>query len=276
MRISLGVSLVAVVCLCTAGWAQEKREERREERAVAPAVRREANDTIRHASADHQIAAFLYGCARNEVEISKLAEEKASNEEVRNFAAMMVKAHMPCVGKLEHAAGPLTSAHAPGTPAAEVRKEEVKEEVRDGKPDPGAKNVPATPRGARREAGDPRTKIGAEVRTVVEARLGGGAGFNWNTIHKQIADECLASAKAEFQKKEGADFDHCYIGQQIMAHGMMIDELKVLRTYASAEMRKDLDESSKMAAEHLVQAKKIAESMKGEKAVRVTNKPKSE
>ncbi len=277
MRVSLGVSLLAVVCVCAPGWAQEKRvekredrrEERREERAVAPVARREA-------SADHQIAAFLYGCARNEVEISKLAEEKATSEEVRNFAALMVKVHTPGMEKLQTAAGSLAAAHAPGTPAVEVRKVEIKEEAGDEPREPATKEAPATPRGARREAAEPRTKIGAEVRAAVETRLAGGAGFDWNIIHKQIADECLASAKAEFQKKEGAEFDHCYMGQQIMAHSKMVDELKVLRTYASAELRKDLDESSKMASEHLEQAKKIAENMKGEKAVRVSNKPKSE
>ena len=132
--------------------------------------------------------------------------------------------------------GHLASAHAPGAPAAEVRKEEIKEEVRE---EPATKDAPATPRARRSVKRLSRaTKVGAEVRTVVETRLAGGAGFDWNAIHRQIADECLAGAKAEFQKKEGAEFDHCYIGQQIMAHAKLVDELKVLRTYASVELRK--------------------------------------
>ena len=142
MRTIFGFSLAAAVCVSSLSWAQERREERREERAV----RREAGLPAAHAagSADQQIAALLFGCARNEVELSKLAEEKAASEEVRNFAAMMVKDHTPGMEKLQQLAGPLVSAHAPGTPGAAVKKEEVREEVRR---EPAAPRAPR-PRGS--------------------------------------------------------------------------------------------------------------------------------
>ena len=280
MRLTFGFSLVAALCLSSFVLAQEKRrEERREERA-APAIRREAGDKA-HAvgSADQQIAALLFGCARNEVEISKLAQDKATSEEVRNFAAMMVKDHTPGMEKMQHVAGPLASAHGAGTPAEAVKKEEgkenIKEETRE-KPrrDPAAKDSPvAAPREGRREGGE--TRVRAVVEAVAEARGNGAHPVDWVSIHKQIADQCLASAKAEFQKKDGAEFDHCYMGQQIMAHAVKLDELKVLRNYASAELRKDIDEATQMATHHLDEAKKIAERMKGA-VERVSRKPKAE
>ena len=252
MRTIFGFSLAAAVCVSSLSWAQERREERREERAV----RREAGLPAAHAagSADQQIAALLFGCARNEVEISKLAEEKAASEEVRNFAAMMVKDHTPGMEKLQQLAGPLVSAHAPGTPGAAVKKEEVREEVR-------------------REPAAPRARVVVEERTTVETRP---AGFDWVSIHRQIADQCLASTKAEFQKKEGAEFDHCFMGEQIMAHAKTLDELKVLRNYAGPELRKDIDETTLMATRHLGEAKKIAESLQGKAGERVSRKPKAE
>jgi predicted outer membrane protein len=250
MRVNFGFLLAVAVCVSSLGWAQERREERREGRA---AVRREATDAPQHAvgSADQQIAALLFGCARNEVEISKLAQDKAASEEVRSFAAMMVKDHTPGMEKLQQLAGPLVSAHAPGTPAAGVKKEVIKEEARE-----------------------PGTRV--EERTTVEVRPAGAQGFDWVSVHKQIADQCLASTKAEFQKKDGAELDHCYMGQQIMAHAKTLDELKVLRTYASAELRKDIDETTEMATHHLAEAKKIAEGLKGGPGERVSRKPKAE
>jgi predicted outer membrane protein len=131
-----------------------------------------------------------------------------------------------------------------------VRKEVIKEETKE----------------PRREA--------VEERTIIEA--GRPVGLDWITVHKQLADQGLASVKAEFQKKEGAELDQCYMGQQIMAHMMTIDALKVVRNYASPELRKDLDETSQMATRHLDQAKKIAESMKGETGERVSRKPKAD
>lgn len=108
MRTIFGFSLAAAVCVSSLGWAQERREEHREERAI----RREAGLPAAHAagSADQQIAALLFGCARNEVEISKPAQEKAASEEVRNFAAMMVKDHTPGMEKLQQVAVPSAAA----------------------------------------------------------------------------------------------------------------------------------------------------------------------
>lgn len=244
MRVIYGLTLAVAATICLPGIAQERREVPREDPG-APAVRREAAQPA--GTADQQIAAVLSVCARNEIEISKLAEEKATSEAVRDFAAMMVKDHSPGLEKLQRLAGPLASAHAPGTPAAAVRKEEVREV------EPGAKIV--------------------KEETVVEIRPSGG--LNWVAIHRQIADQCLASTKAEFAKKEGEDFDHCFIGLQVMVHAKALDELKVLRNYASAELRKEIDQASEMAAQHLDHAKKIAESMKAEGTERVSRKPKA-
>jgi len=260
MRTIFGFSLAAAVCVSSLGWAQERREERREERAV----RREASLPAEHAvgSADQQIAALLFGCARNEVEISKFAQEKATSEEVRNFAAMMVKDHTPGMEKLQQLAGPLASAHAPGTPGAAVKKEEVREEVRE---------VPREK--ARREPVAPRARVAVEERTTVQAHP---ASFDWVSVHNQIADQSLASTKAEFQKKSGAEFDRCFMGEQIMAHAKTLDELKVLRNYAGPELRKDIDETTAVATRHLAEAKKIAESLQGNAGERVSSKPKGE
>src|SRR5262249_4726438 len=100
--------------------------------------------------------------------------------------------------------------------------------------------------------------------------------LDWVSIQNQVAEQCLASTKAEFEKKQGAEFDQCYMGLQIMVHAKAMDELKVLRNYASAELRKDLDETTQTVARHLAEAKKIARSLQGESGERVSRKPKSE
>jgi hypothetical protein len=61
-----------------------------------------------------------------------------------------------------------------------------------------------------------------------------------------------------------------------MSHMKALNEIKVLRNYASAELQKDLDNSSQMATHHLEEGKKIAESPKDEDTKRVSRKPKVE
>jgi predicted outer membrane protein len=263
MRTSYGLCLMAVFALCSVSVAQNRTEERREGRA-APVVRGGAD--AGRGSADQQIAACLYGGSRNEIELARLAQEKASNEAVREFAAMMIKDHTPGLQKLQSVAGNLVSAQPAGTPAAaERRKPEGEEGSEPPRREPRAKDASDAPATAGAAA--------PEGRLVAQGAQG---GLDWVAIHKQVADQCLASTKAEFQKKEGADFDQCYIGHAIMSHMKALDEIKVLRNYASAELRKDLDKTTQMATHHLEEAKKIAESLKGDGADRVSRKPKAE
>jgi len=264
MRISIGVSLAFALAVSSIGFAQNRREERREERA-APAAGGASAEAGR-GSADQQIAACLYGANRNEIELSRLAQDKASSEAVREFAAMMVKDHSPVLEKLQAAAGPLVSAQAPGTPAAGERRAPSRREPRakDESEAPAA-----APSATRAPAGAGPADIGLPGAPPTNR-------LDWVAIHKQIADQCLASTKADFQRKEGAEFDQCYMGHQIMAHMKVLDEIKVLRNQASAELRKDLDESSQMASHHLEEAKKIADGLKSQDTKRVSRKPKAE
>jgi len=253
MRISIGVSLAFALAVSSIGFAQNRREERREERAALAAGG--ASAEAGRGSADQQIAACLYGANRNEIELSRLAQDKASSEAVREFAAMMVKDHSPVLEKLQAAAGPLVSAQAPSR-----REPRAKDE---------SEAPAAAPSATRAPAGAGPADIGLPGAPPTNR-------LDWVAIHKQIADQCLASTKADFQRKEGAEFDQCYMGHQIMAHMKVLDEIKVLRNQASAELRKDLDESSQMASHHLEEAKKIADGLKSQDTKRVSRKPKAE
>jgi predicted outer membrane protein len=208
---------------------------------------------------DQQIAAFLSGMARNEVEISRYAQSRLKSDEAREFAEKMVHDHEPGLKKLQHAAGNLAAREHSATD--KEGREEGKEErtaPREGAKAPApAAAPPAQPGGTR-----------------VDIRVGGAqAGLDWNHVHMQLADQCLASAKEELGKKDSDEVDHCYMGQQIMAHMKAIDDFKVMRNYASAELRKDIDEAIEMAQDHLKEAKKIMEEQKDRGSERTSRKP---
>jgi len=99
-----------------------------------------------------------------------------------------------------------------------------------------------------------------------------GGRLDWVGIKKQIADQCLAGVKEELQNKSSHEFDHCFMGQQIAAHMKVVDELKVLRNYASNDLRQKIDKELETAQHHLQMAKKIEESLKGESAQRLSRR----
>jgi hypothetical protein len=63
------------------------------------------------------------------------------------------------------------------------------------------------------------------------------------------------------------------MGQQIGAHMMAIDELKVLRNYASPDLRQKLDKELEMATAHYKKAKQIEEGLSDRSPDRISRKP---
>lgn len=111
------------------------------------------------------------------------------------------------------------------------------------------------------------------AHNVNTAGHSGAGGLDWVRIHHEVGQKCLASVKEELGSKEGEEFDHCYMGQQIGAHMKAIDELKVLRNYASGDLRQKLDHELEMATTHYKKAKEIGEKLMAHSTDRVSRKP---
>jgi len=207
---------------------------------------------------DQQIAAFMYNCARNEIEISKFAQSKLQSDEAKEFAERMVKDHEPGLKKLAHLAGHLVAADNSGAAAAELRRDDKKDDAsRDERRDESPRPAPA-----------------AGPKVDVTVRVGGPSGtLDWVRVHRELAEGGLATMKEELQKKKSEEFDQCYMGSQIMAHTFMLSEIKVLRNYASSEFRNELDKTAEMAANHLKEAKRIMEEQR-DHSERTTRNPK--
>ena len=105
------------------------------------------------------------------------------------------------------------------------------------------------------------------------AHAAGTAGLDWVQIHQEVGRQCLASVKEELGSKEGKEFDHCFMGQQIGAHMKAIDELKVLRNHASGDLRQKLDQELEMATAHFKKAKEIGEKFADHSTDRISRKP---
>jgi predicted outer membrane protein len=229
--------------------------------------------------ADQEIAAIKLAMCNNEVELAKLAQQKATSEDVRQFAERMIKDHTAACEKLEQVAGPLAAAHhgeraAPGErPAPGERRDPAARQVRPAAP-------AAPPAGAAGAGAQPTTPAAPGSRPGVDVTVrpgpAGGASaagsLNWVSIHKEIADQCLASAKKEFAKKEGEDFDKCYIAGAIGSHQHAIDADHVFMNHASPAFRGDIEEGLKMATTHLNLAKDIMKKLEGQPP-RLTARP---
>lgn len=85
-------------------------------------------------------------------------------------------------------------------------------------------------------------------------------------LAKSIKQQCLELTQKEMEGKQGAEFDKCYIGQQIGAHVGMLAQLRGSKTFANPELQAVIAEGEQMAAKHLEEAKKIMAQLDNAKA----------
>jgi predicted outer membrane protein len=213
----------------------ERREERREER------RAEANKTAENraearathtprGNADEQLAAVMHSGCRNEMEIAKFALPKLNSDAAKQFAERIIKEHQAEGEKLDKLAGQYHPGEAATTfePHAKLEFGRLK-----------------------LEAGGSTVRAGGEGNPHVNAHL------DWVDIQQQIANQCLASAKAELQQYEGKHFDEAFMGMQIASHLKIVDQLKVFQNYASSNFRSQIDSALQTAENHLKEARDI-------------------
>jgi uncharacterized protein (DUF305 family) len=105
MRMSILGMAIPLVVMAGLVSAQERRAPEDATRAPAAAQARPAAGTAQASQADQEIAAVKLAMCRNEVELAKLASQKAQSDEVKQFAAKMVKEHTEGCAKLEKWAG---------------------------------------------------------------------------------------------------------------------------------------------------------------------------
>jgi len=91
---------------------------------------------------------------------------------------------------------------------------------------------------------------------VGRAPIGAGAG-RLIAIDHEVADQCIATTKAEQGKLQGVEFDKRFVGSQLDAHYALFDHGVVFRKHASAEMAPILDEARTIIERHIATCKEL-------------------
>lgn len=225
-------------------------------------VRRATADYGEFAHTDQQLAAWLLVDNRGEIALAKLAQEKTSNSDIRDFAQHLIDDHSKIVEKLEQFAGTRRRTRGSDNRGSDNR----------GTDNRGTENRAANNRGPQTATAE---YAGGQGRS--------SAGLNFVRLKQQLGQQCLASAKQELEQKDGNEFDECYIGMQIAKHMEMIDTLKVFSHYASENLDQVIEEGEDTSQEHLDHAKKLIKeltsdghSQKRDSEKRTSNKRDSE
>ena len=246
--------VTAILCLAAASAAQDDRNK--------PQARPMDAGTTAASPNDHILAQCLIVDNENEIALAELAKQRASSDEVKQFATRMITEHQQMLSKLST----FTSGAMP-TERSGNETDRPGERTGADKQNPSDRNPTGqNPTGQNPTGQTPPTRDTTGMRDHDTMMHGSQGTLDLVTLKRELGRKCLESAKKELMSKSGAEFDRCYIGQQIGAHMMVADELEVFRNYASEKLRQGLTDALPQVQEHLQHAKSIAEKLEGSAA----------
>jgi len=179
------------------------------------------------------LAQHLANGNKAEIELGKLAAEKASSPEVKEFAQMMVKDHSAFLAKVEK----FTDEKGQSVAGADRK---TFDEPKEAKP--------------------AITKSDATNDQPKEQTVGfrGDKHAAMEKIGKRAGEIELQMTKELLSKFQGHEFDMAYVGQQIAGHTHMVATLKAMEEGTSGEFQAVVKEGVKSAEMHLNHAKELS------------------
>lgn len=220
---------------------------------------------------DQQLANWLLVDNRGEIQLARLAQDRAACDDVKKFAKQMIDEHSKMVEQLQRFAG---MGRGMQTSQQTQRGEEGEEYAAQGQP--GARSPQQRQQFARGqqfreqdsrfpEQGQQFTQQGQQFSQPGQFTQQGQqpGGLNFVRIKQQLGQQCLTSAQQELEQKDGEEFDMCFIGIQIAKHMEMLDTLKVFSRYASPQLDELIEQAEQSTQEHLDHAKELIKDHEG-------------
>jgi predicted outer membrane protein len=211
---------------------------------------------------ERHLAGCLLTHNNAEIEISKFAQEKAENPEVKEFAQQMVQDHQKMAQRLQQVAGKHGASRQGGREYESERESTTTSTRLPGSS--GANNTVTRTEDSAET--DVNVNVNRDTQTERTTQAGGQAGhgplMQLASIEKQIAERCTQAAKQELSQKSGAEFDECFVGAQVKGHMEMLASLEVIGQEAQGELRQIAEEAKPKVQEHLEKAKQLAQQAK--------------
>lgn len=263
-RLRFGVVAAGLSCLL-AGYVVAQQETVREQPGAAieqPAAQNPAGHTDRSKAQRRELTAnfrgdqadvggqnqdvqrYISGCllAKNkaEVELAKFAQQHSQSPEVKEFAQMLAQDRGKVIQKLQQMSSTQTGDQLEARPGLET--------------------------GERTSSAANRQAIGqnaAERNTTHRGAGGHSAVDQLLALEKQIVERCTQATKEELQQRQGADFDKCYIGDQIVGHVKTLAALEVIQQQGPEQLQQVAQEAQPAVQKQLEQAKQIMKDLEG-------------
>lgn len=209
----------------------------------------------------HLAACILLG-NNEEVALGKFAQDKTQNAKVKQFAQRMISDHEKF--------GQQLMKYAPERAAVELRS---------NNPGEASENDNNSTTNNERQTTENRTTERNDVASQkANNREEYARGFNADgkrggpmlQVEREATENCLALTEQEMSRHQGAEFDKCYIGQQIGAHIGMLAKLQTFERHTQGDLQKVFRDGATKTQEHLDQARAIMKELESNRSASST------
>jgi predicted outer membrane protein len=236
---------------------------------------------------DQFIATCLLIGNQAEVAMAKDAVNRAQNENVKQFAQMMIDDHQKAVQKLQqHAkqgmglegAGTITASSgaqssARGSAPGSALNREQSNQISSGQSGQGQQSDANRSTIESAQGDQIASNQTPSARSYTANRMNTDqdpmASALLDKVMKmdqQAAQECLSMKMSMMQEKQGAEFDKAYAGSQVGAHVEMLAKLKAAEQHASSELATEIRQMQSTVQQHLEHAKQLCEELESMQA----------
>lgn len=241
--------------------SQAGRESTQQRRVTSAEAAPQAGAQITPGSLDSVLASCLANGNQGQIAISRLAQERATNPEVKAFAEQMVKEHTAILSQLK-SLGAMTSNRRSGASATDASQGRSELEGRAidqaDRPISQESRTLGQADNARDQGSAPTTN---QPRATGQRQSGQATVEQLQQIQDQVAQACLERATRELSELNGAEFDKAYMGMQVGGHHKMAVELTVFESHVSPNLQAVISKGLRTTEQHLEQAKNLCKQL---------------
>ncbi len=183
-----------------------------------------------------------------EIELAQMAYQKTDNQELRQLAQTIVRDHRQLNQQLQQHAGQWHSVRSEadqGDRQGRSGQERIRQADRDLNRNQFAANDQSTHSAMRQEA------------DIVPQKL--------CKISEKACDNALKMTKEMLGNYDGQDFSMAFLGQQCVAHTMMLAELRAIESEGPEELKQLAGQAATKVGTHLQEAKQLAKKLEDDR-----------
>jgi predicted outer membrane protein len=228
------------------------------------------------ADIDHYLIKVLVKANKDEIELGKLAQQRSQNADVKQFATQMVQDHTGFLNKLEAfkksgnmGAGTQVGTQQPVQRGTAYRGNPEGTPAENGLNQQQSQQIP-NPQVGQQQAGGNNPQPRLSGKRMHREHVAGMAGMNehggaaeFAKIMEEVDRNVQQAAVRDLSSKQGAQFDRCYLTNQMFCHMWVAEALKTFEQNASPQLKPVLQEGVQATEQHLTHLKMLLAKVEG-------------